>query len=523
MVSVLGKFKFDFKKNPEVEFENLDLVAAINGWSDEQKFDIILLNLAPKLRRKIKAELDRNLGVDKGSFQDRIQWVRKELIKRKKLGGGPEGSASQFASCRIKPGEMVVDFADRIEELAREISSEIPDAAIDRMICGKILESLPTDIASILKSMEITEKETMIRRAQTLMDGHEQESILGATRSVNELEAEIKRLRSEVKTLRLGQEKMNVNIGGACRRCGCRSHRTHECDGRVVCKRCGRKGHIAKICRWNRGSSKENSRIGSIGEESSPAITASIEDENGNQYKALVDSGSPKSIINYNRNIAYSDKSYFCGLYSVCGKRLVAKGEKWIYVRLGNKRYKWRFLVVEGLDIDAIIGRDFLRSHALTLDFASMSIHENVVSSLKPSGVVHRTPISELLSQFNGLFSKDEFDVGFTTLVKHSIETGDHLPVSNKCRRLPKALKNEAETTVKRMLEAGIIRPSRCSWRSPVTMPLKKNGKRRFAIDYRILNESTKPSQYPLPDVDELLERLQGSKIFSTLDLKAAY
>ncbi|KII75012.1 hypothetical protein RF11_14484 [Thelohanellus kitauei] len=287
MVSVLGNFKFDFKENPEVEFENLDLVAAINGWSDEQKFDIILLNLAPKLRRKIKAELDRNLGVDKGSFQDRIQWVRKELIKRKKLGGGPEGSASQFASCRIKPGEMVVDFADRIEELAREISSEIPDAAIDRMICGKILESLPTDIASILKSMEITEKETMIRRAQTLMDGHEQESILGATRSVNELEAEIKRLRSEVKTLRLGQEKMNVNIGGACRRCGCRSHRTHECNGRVVCKRCGRKGHIAKICRWNRGSSKENSRIGSIGEESSPAITASIEDENGNQYKAL--------------------------------------------------------------------------------------------------------------------------------------------------------------------------------------------------------------------------------------------
>ncbi|KII69921.1 Retrovirus-related Pol polyprotein from transposon opus [Thelohanellus kitauei] len=37
------------------------------------------------------------------------------------------------------------------------------------------------------------------------------------------------------------------------------------------------------------------------------------------------------------------------------------------------------------------------------------------------------------------------------------------------------------------------------------------------------LNESTKPSQYPLPDVEKLLERLQDSKIFSTLDLRATY
>ncbi|KII66339.1 hypothetical protein RF11_14231 [Thelohanellus kitauei] len=75
MVSVMGNFKFDFKENPEVEFENLDL--------------------------------DRSQGEDRGSFQDRIQRVRKELIKSKK----------------IKPTEIIVDFADRNEELARKIVS----------------------------------------------------------------------------------------------------------------------------------------------------------------------------------------------------------------------------------------------------------------------------------------------------------------------------------------------------------------------------------------------------------------
>ncbi|KII74083.1 Retrovirus-related Pol polyprotein from transposon opus [Thelohanellus kitauei] len=60
------------------------------------------------------------------------------------------------------------------------------------------------------------------------------------------------------------------------------------------------------------------------------------------------------------------------------------------------------------------------------------------------------------------------------------------------------------------VLRAKLIRPSNSPWRSPITMPLKRM-------------EVTLFPQYPLPDIDELLERLADTKIFSTLNLPSAY
>jgi hypothetical protein len=52
---------------------------------------------------------------------------------------------------------------------------------------------------------------------------------------------------------------------------------------------------------------------------------------------------------------------------------------------------------------------------------------------------------------------------------------------------------------------------------------MKKNGKRRFCVDYRKLNAVTKRDNYPLPRIDELFDSLGGSKWFSSLDLASGY
>ena len=73
------------------------------------------------------------------------------------------------------------------------------------------------------------------------------------------------------------------------------------------------------------------------------------------------------------------------------------------------------------------------------------------------------------------------------------------------------------------MLDQGVIRPSHSPWASPIVLVRKKDGTFRFCIDYRKLNSVTIRDAHPLPRVDDLLEALNGSSIFSTLDLRQGY
>ena len=54
-------------------------------------------------------------------------------------------------------------------------------------------------------------------------------------------------------------------------------------------------------------------------------------------------------------------------------------------------------------------------------------------------------------------------------------------------------------------------------------MLTKKDGAKRFCVDYRKLDRKTQQDGFPLPRIDDILDKLQGAKYFTTIDLKSGY
>ena len=131
--------------------------------------------------------------------------------------------------------------------------------------------------------------------------------------------------------------------------------------------------------------------------------------------------------------------------------------------------------------------------------------------------------IDELLTRNKSLFAETDMDLGCTHLVSMKIDTGNHSPIACKPYRAPLLKRDFIEKKVEEMLQAGLIQESDSPWAAPVVIIDKKDGSKRFCVDYRRLNSVTTPSTYPLPLIDDILARLGGSKYFSTLDLKSGY
>ncbi|GKC60756.1 putative reverse transcriptase domain-containing protein, partial [Tanacetum coccineum] len=91
------------------------------------------------------------------------------------------------------------------------------------------------------------------------------------------------------------------------------------------------------------------------------------------------------------------------------------------------------------------------------------------------------------------------------------------------CRLLAPSEMQELSAQLQEISDKGFIRPSSSPWGAPLLFVKKKYGSFRMCIDYRELNKLTVKNRYPLPRIDDLFDQLQGSRVYSKIDMRSGY
>ena len=132
--------------------------------------------------------------------------------------------------------------------------------------------------------------------------------------------------------------------------------------------------------------------------------------------------------------------------------------------------------------------------------------------------------INELTEQFKDIFEEPKALPPFKENHNHKIilkEGSD--PVNQRPYRYAVQQKNEIDKMIQDLLKAGTVQPSSSTYAAPVVLVKKKDNTWRLCVDYRKLNEMTVKDRFPIPLIEDLMDELGGSKVYSKIDLRAGY
>ena len=126
-----------------------------------------------------------------------------------------------------------------------------------------------------------------------------------------------------------------------------------------------------------------------------------------------------------------------------------------------------------------------------------------------------------MLNTFSMLF---EDTPGHTSLIEHDIELKPGArPIKLPPYRANPQKMNKIRHELEEMKSLGVIEDSTSPWASPVILVPKPDNSIRFVIDYRKVNNVTVADAFPLPRVDDLIDRVGNAKFITKIDLLKAY
>ncbi|GKA09494.1 putative reverse transcriptase domain-containing protein [Tanacetum coccineum] len=363
-----------------------------------------------------------------------------------------------------------------------------------------------------------------------------------------------------------------------CNTCNKVGHLTKNCQNKrlatgsnqlpvtVICHACGEKGHYTNQCRkTNINAPGRAYMLRDMEAHQDPNVVMSMLLLNQHLARVLFDFGVDKSFISislaYMLNIPPITIDTFYDIKMVDGNLVSTNTIIQGYtLTLLNQPFKIDLMPIKLGSFDVVIGMDWLSKYHARIIFDEKVVHIpidgetliirgdrsktrlNLISCIKTERYISRgcqVSVAQIMKkkpnkkrledilvikEFPEVFLEDLPGLPPVRQVEFQIDLIPRAaPVACAPYRLALLEMQELSNQLQELLDRGFIRPSTLPWGAPVLFVKKKDGSFRMCIDYRELNKLTVKNHYLLPRIDDLFDLLQGSSVYSKIDLRSGY
>lgn len=455
--------------------------------------------------------------------------------------------------------------------LLDEFGEHITSAQLHRMLAERRMRRGETMQEYFLHVKELAGRGNIEEAAviQYIVDGIYDDSsnkiFLYSAKSLNDLKDKL-RVYTEVKDKRTGQQlKPKQNAENTQRRTS--EIRTNEIKDKIRCYNCGVIGHKSVVCPSKKSgtkcfkcnkfghrsfecknATKKSYDIRASEEQSSSANVNVVREQlapyskivyiESKKIAALVDTGSKLNIMKDSiwKSISKApleDSSIV--LYGFGNGKVTTRGSINCSLKIDDEEFVTTVHIIpdECMDTDMIIGKELLCQACVTIDGDTVTLTKRQgngnpdIMKIDIASEDHwdigdlatkeqECNVKEMVLNYEPKKSK-------TTNIEMKIITKDDTPIYHTPRRLPFSERVIVENQVDEWLENGIIEPCTSDYSSQVLLVKKKDGTQRLVIDYRKINRIILKDRYPIPLIEDQLDKLQEARVFSTLDLRNGF
>lgn len=324
-----------------------------------------------------------------------------------------------------------------------------------------------------------------------------------------------------------------------CYNCGARGHLSKDCKKKELgkkCFRCQKFGHTAAQCDLAEESKTEKKQV-NVNTICAPQANKMFKEVSikGKRLDALIDTGSQVTIM---REDIYND--FKLGQLLDTNIWLTGFGKNEVrslgcfqtIIEIDSEQFPCLMHVVrsDAMNSSVIIGSDILNLAEVIINIDGITIRKasptmflaqiNVLGERSLNIDAVDPKIREEVETLVEMYKPEKCK---TTDVEMRIVLKDNKPIFQKPRRLPAPEREIVEQQIEEWISEGIVEACTSEYASAVVVVKKKDGRSRVCIDYRKLNRVVEKDGYPMPLIEDVLDKLADARVFSTLDLRNGF